>query len=148
MHLRRPWARPDAFSSLLSAFRRWAPRDRIVGWTIGDSLASAAEIKDLDVLLELVEDRKYSSARQMLVESRWRFCRDPRVGQALERLIEDPDVSLHAMSALRRAIGIDAALPSLRRVRDGHPDEKVRRQASRAVWRAEKTLPEQQQSQS
>lgn len=49
-HLRRAWARPAAFDVLLEMFRRWAPTDQSVGWSIGDALATAADDQHLDQL--------------------------------------------------------------------------------------------------
>lgn len=109
-HLRRPWARPLAFQPLLQAFRTWAPREQLAGWAIGDALATSATVRDADVLLDLVTDRNYGKSRQMIVHSLWRFRRDERTVVVLLRLIEDPDISLHAMSALRRSEGNEAAL--------------------------------------
>jgi len=137
-HLRRPWARPAAFEGLLDAFREWAPKDQSVGWALGDALATSADKLHVDILLGLAQRPEYGGARQMVVDSLWRYRKDERVPALLLTLIEDPDVSLHAMSALRRTIGNDAALPHLRRMRDAHPDERVRQQATRQVKRAEK----------
>jgi hypothetical protein len=50
-HLRRPWARPKAFPTLLEAFERWAPIDQHAGWALGDALATAATATHLDRLL-------------------------------------------------------------------------------------------------
>lgn len=76
----------------------------------------------------------------MIVDGLWRFRNDQRVSLALLSLIEDRTVALHAMSALRRTLGNEAALLHLQRVRDEHPDPQVRLQASKQVKRAEKAL--------
>ena len=73
----------------------------------------------------------------MVVDALWRFRKDERVAPVLCSLLDDPAVSLHAMSALRRTIGNEAALPYLLRVHDGHTDPLVRKQAAKAVRRAE-----------
>jgi hypothetical protein len=109
-------------------------------WAFGDALATAASIDDLPVLLEIVQDNRYGNARRMVIDALWRFRKDARVGPALNSLVEDPVVSLHAMSALRRTVGNQAALPRLRQVRDEHPHALVREQAARAVRRAEKAV--------
>jgi len=137
-HLHRPWARARAFEALLKAFRVWAPKDPSVGWALGDALAMSADNQHLAILLDLAERREYGSSRQMVVNSLWRYRKDGRVSQLLLILIEDPDVSLQAMSALRRTLGNDAALPHLRQIRDTHPDEKARQQAARQVNQAER----------
>jgi hypothetical protein len=139
-HLRRPWARPSAFQPLVQAFRHWAPHEPLVGWAIGDALATSATVEDVDVLLDLATDRSYGKSRQMIVHSLWRFKRDERTVGVLLRLIEDPDVSLHAMGALRRSEGNEAALPHLVAVRDNHSDPAVRKQATVEVKKAEKAI--------
>lgn len=136
-HLARPWAKGHAFPALLEAFRAWAPRDGHVGWQLGDALATAAGKANGAQLIELAVDPRYGLARQMVVLALWRFKADDP-GPALLGLINDPEVALHAMSALRRLLGNEAALPHLRLVRDTHPDPGVRAQAKRQVAKAEK----------
>lgn len=137
-HLRRAWARPAAFDVLLEMFRRWAPTDQSVGWSIGDALATAADDQHLDQLLELARNGDYGMARAMIVDSLWRYRKDERVRPALEELAEDPEVTLAAMSALRRVVGNDNALLLLRRLRDSHADPRVRERAARQLKRAER----------
>jgi hypothetical protein len=137
-HLRRPWARPRAFPVLHLAFVSWAGRDQHTGWTVGDALATCGQVTDLPTLLDLAADRRYGWSRQMIVHALWRFKKDNRVATLLLHLIDDPDVALHAMGALRRVVGNRDALPHLRRVRDHHPEPRVREQAGQQVRRAEK----------
>ena len=136
-HLRRPWARPIAFPGLLEAFKAWASKDELVCWELGDALAATAEKEHVEILIDLVQQREYGKSRAMLVYSLWRFRKSGLVDQTLLRLIEDPDVAAEAMTALRRTLGNDAALPHLRRIRDSHPDDTVRRKAAREAKRAE-----------
>lgn len=138
-HLRRPWARPTAFPGLLEAFKIWAPKDASVGWALGDALATAADERHLSLLIDLVQHREYGMARAMVVYSLWRYRRDSRIEQVLLTLIEDPDVSVEAITALRRTLGNEAALPHLRRVQDSHGEPKIRQHAIRQVKRAETT---------
>ena len=138
-HLRRPSARTDAFVPLVQAFRRWAPSAHAdAGWALGDAMASAAGPKDAEILLSLAADPAYGPARQMIVHSLWRFRKDERVVEALPTLARDPDVSLHAMSALRRAMGNEAARPLLRELAESGPDQRVREQAARELRKAER----------
>ena len=136
-HLRGPWARPAAFGALVNAFRQWAPQNEDAGWQLGDALARAAEPDDLPVLLILVCDARYGTARQMIVGSLWRFRKSPLVEPALVTLITDPAVALHAMSALRRSIGAAAALPYLRQVATDHPGDRLGKTAVTQIRRAE-----------
>jgi hypothetical protein len=74
----------------------------------------------------------------MIVYALWRFRKEPRVADALGELVEDPDVSLHAMSALRRTVGNDAALPVLKRLSQTSPDRRVREQAAKEFRKADR----------
>lgn len=123
----------SAFVLLHDSFIRYAKFDQNLGWTLGDSLAKRGTRADLDQMLEICLDSSHGMARQMIVHSIWRYRSDRRVEVALKDLVKDPDVSLHAMSALRRTIGNAAALPLLLEVRDSSPDEKIRRQAQESV---------------
>lgn len=139
-HLRRPWARPIAFQPLLKAFQARAAENRLLGWSIGDALATSSTVEHLDSLLDIANDQKYGRARQMIVHSLWRFKKDPRVARILRSLISDPDVSLHAMSALRRTIGNEAAIRELIVVRNGSTDQGIRKQAQMAIAKSEAAL--------
>jgi hypothetical protein len=115
-HLRRPWARPTAFPALADAYIRWTPKDAKVGWHLGGALATASSSNNVTTLVEIATEPGYGTARQMVVYALWRFKADPRVAPALRVLVNDPDVSLHAMSALRPTVGNQVALVELRRV--------------------------------
>jgi hypothetical protein len=138
-HLRRPWARPAAFPALLDAFRRWAVGDEsAAAWAVGDSLANAARLEDLAALLDVAGRREYGRARQMVVHALWRFRASADVAPALVALLDDPDVALHAMSALRRTVGPAAALPHLRDAAERHRGDPVGKAALREIRKAEK----------
>ena len=137
-HLRRPWARPHAFQPLLAAYRRFGGEDaKAAGWHLADALSNAATASDLAVLLELAQDTRLGKSRQMLVHALWRFRKDDRVASVLAPLCGDPAVALHAMSAYRRTVGNEEALPLLRSLRE-HPSEQVRKQATQQAKKAEK----------
>lgn len=140
-HLRRPWARPAAFTPVVEAFKVWAGRPETdAGWALGDAAASAARPADSQTLLTLATNPEYGTARQMIVHSLWRYRKDGTVLEALPLLARDPDVSLHAMSALRRAVGPDAAIPLLRDLAGTHPSQRVRDQAARELRKAERAV--------
>lgn len=139
-HLKRPWARPRAYPALRAAFLEWAHSHPTLGWSLGEALANAAQHEQLQDLIELAENEAYGSARQMIVLALGRFGSDPRVPSALIGLSADSNVSLHAMSALRRSVGNEAALPHLRSLEQSHPDQRVREQARREIKKAEKAL--------
>jgi hypothetical protein len=139
-HLRRPWARPAAFDALRTAFEHWATSDATTGWHIGDALATAATKDDLPVLVGIVRATSYRTARQMIVHSLWRFKAAPEVESTLVSLLDDPDVALHAMSALRRTVGPTSALPHLRRVAAEHTGDPIGSTALRQIRKAEATV--------
>lgn len=91
-HLRRPWARPHAFDALLAAFEGMAPGDdSATGWHLGDAIGATATAKQVESLLRIGRDRKYGTARQMVVHALSRFKKAPEVQETLLGLIEDPD---------------------------------------------------------
>lgn len=140
-HLRRPWARPAAFDALLASFEEWAERDPLAtGWHLGDALGTAATAVQVETLLRLSRSNQYRTARQMVVHSLGRFKKALDVPETLVDLIEDPDVALHAMQALRRVIGAQQALPHLERVEREHRGTQVGDQAAREAKKARKSL--------
>jgi hypothetical protein len=139
-HLRRPWARPTAFAPLLEAFEAWGRRSSSAGWALGDALATSADEGTVDVLVRVAQDRTLGQTRQMVVGSLWRFRKDRRIGAVLEALISDRDVSLHAMSALRRTLGNEAAIPYLSRVVATHSDPVVRNQAASQIKKSRRQM--------
>ena len=139
-HLRRPWARPDAFDALHEAFHRWASSDPSDVWSIGDALANAADDASVAELLEIVTDKRFGRARQMIVYSLWRFKKDHRIEPALIPLLRDPDVVLHAASALRRSVGNADALPMLERALDTSTSSTIAEQLAREIKKAQKAV--------
>jgi hypothetical protein len=140
-HLRRPWARPAAFDALLVAFEEWAPRDDSpTGWHLGDALGTTATTHQVTTLLRLGTDPAYGTARQMVVHALGRFAKAPEVAPALVALVDDPDVALHAMQALRRVLGARDALPHLERAEREHAGTTVGDQAAREARKARRSL--------
>lgn len=139
-HLRRPWARPHAFIPLLSAFEAWAQRSPFVGWQLGDALGTTATAAQVETLIRISREKRYGTARQMVVQALGRFKRHPGVSQALLQLIDDPDVALHAMGALRRVLGPSRALEHLEHVEREHRGTQVGEQAAREAKKARKSL--------
>jgi hypothetical protein len=139
-HLRRPWARPAAFKALHSAFLRWAPIDQLTGWALGDALATSASANELEDLLAICTDEQFGTARQMVVDSLRRYKKAPNVATTLTSLVHDPDVGLHAMSALRAVIGNERATPLLERVSSDHAGTALGASADRELRKARKAL--------
>ncbi len=140
-HLRQPWARPHAFAALLEAFEAAAPNDgSTAAWHLGDAVGTTATAEHVEVLLRISRDSDYGAARQMVVQALGRFKKAPGVAEALLVLIDDPDVALHAMGALRRVVGAREALPHLERVARERCGTVVGEQAARQVKRARTSL--------
>ena len=68
-------------------------------WAVGNALSIVATESDYDALVELLRDRRHGRARQMLTYALART-RDPRVGEELIRALDDPGLTLHAISTL------------------------------------------------
>lgn len=139
-HLRRKWARPAAFDSLLSAFREWATEDALTGWQLGDALGTTATLGHVDHLIEVSLDRRFGMARQMVVLSLGRFSKAPGVTDAALSLIEDPDVALHAMKTVQKGLGQEAALPHIERVERDFRGTTTGDQAAREAKKIRKHL--------
>ncbi len=138
-HLRRPWARPEAYGPLRPVFVDWAARDSDTAWCLGHSLGTAAEWQHLDDLLEIAQTQEYGFGRAMVVDALWRFRKDDRVEQVVRGLLTDIDVARNAMSGFRRVVGNHAALPVLQALAESHPDPDLRGQAREQVQRATKS---------
>jgi hypothetical protein len=93
-------ARDIDISSLLFAKFRSTPRElSSVRWAIGNTIEVIAGADDLANTLQIALDSTAGPARQMFVYTLRRY-KSPEVTAALGQLINDPDVGLHAMTAL------------------------------------------------
>lgn len=93
-------ARPIAAPVLLREFKK-AKSSPSLCWAIGNALSVVATQDYLDDLLDLVQDKDYGTGRREIVSSLGRY-RDARVVPVLTNLLQDNDVSAHALEALRR----------------------------------------------
>jgi hypothetical protein len=95
-------ARGEGARRLIEEFRRPEyAEDKTLLWAIGNALATLAGPADADAIIEMLRDRRYGIARQMLCDALIRT-RDTRQTEILIDLIADDDVAGHAISALRR----------------------------------------------
>ena len=139
-HLRRPWARPEAFEPLHQAFLHWAAVDQNTAWTLGDTLGMVATVHHLETLLTLCRDPSLGTARQMVVYSLRRYKDEPEVARVLGDLVADPDVGPHAMSALRSVVGNEQVVPTLERVAFAHQGSSLGSAADRELRKARQAL--------
>ncbi len=131
-----PWARPAATRPMIDEFRRVDssvdPTGTGLRWTIGNALEVLADDSSFDELAELVRDRRYGTARQMIVLGLGRSKR-PEAVEVLVDLVDDPEVDGQAVKALGRL-----RAPAARAALESKRDDKrawVRREARRALER-------------
>jgi hypothetical protein len=105
-------------------------------WQLGDAIPRTMTPAEHDAVVELAADRRTGTDRQMLVYALWRIKNDAR--SLILELIDDPEVSRHAIHSLRRAYGNDEARRRLEPLRD-HPDDRVREAAQDALKRIERS---------
>lgn len=140
-HLDQPSARPEAYGALLQAFQRWAAvaPDSDAGWALGKALATASTASNLPQLLVLAADPQYGRSRQMIVFALYRFKTDDTAA-VLKRLIRDPEVALHAMSALRRVIGAEKSRALIEAVAIDYEGSPSAAAANRELKKIDKRL--------
>lgn len=77
-------------------------------WAIASAIHDVVTPPDFDRVVELAADSRHGRARQMLVYMLWRV-KTERAREVVLDALEDDDVALHAMSALRRMVGNEQA---------------------------------------
>lgn len=97
-----PRARPIAARPLIDAFRAipieaWQASS--VKWAIANGLATVADASVFPDLVELATDRRHGTSREMLTYAIGRS-KVPDASRVLLDLLDDPDVSGHAIVAL------------------------------------------------
>lgn len=126
-----PWARPEAAQTLIEEFKRaddaTAPGLR---WVIANGLAIVADDSVFDELVQLVEDRGYGKAREMLALALSNV-RNPQAIGVLMGLLDDEQMVGHAVMALGKLNAAEAQS----RLRDltRHPTEWVREEARKSL---------------
>ncbi len=127
-----PWARgTEAPGLLVNEFRK---RDHNSGlrWAIGNALSVVADDYQCNDILELIQDKGYNSAREMLVIALGNMNKS-NVEPFLMNLLDDEDLVGFAIIALRK-IKSEKALPHLEKLQN-HPRTWVRNEAKKAVKR-------------
>lgn len=109
------WAAPDAVQPLITEFRRTDEIGERHRWTVGNALEVMAADAYYDDLVELALDPAFGTGRQMVVLGLARCAKSPGRIDVLTSLLDDPDVSGHAASALAKIAdpGSRATLESL-----------------------------------
>lgn len=130
-----PWAKPTAGPILLEEFKK--ADNEGLRWAIGNGLAVAADDSLFEAIVELVEDRRYGKAREMLAVALGNM-RDPRATDVLLDLLDDSDMVGHAVMAL----GHLRAAVARKRIASlvTHPKQWVREEAKKALAAIEQAL--------
>jgi len=127
-----PEAAPLATPTLLELFRTVEDGSGMgLRWVVGNALSVVADDSFFDEMAELIRQREYDKARQMLVLGLARS-KDPRVGPLLIEMLDD-DVAAHAVMALGklRPPGVRGSVERLLQ----HPSALVRREAKKTLSR-------------
>jgi len=115
-----PWAKPAATMPMIEEFRQLDmsvdPTGTGLRWTIGNALDVLADDSCFDELVELVRNRHFGKARQMVVLGLGKS-KKPGVAEVLLGLVDDPDVDGHAVKALGK-LKVPAARSALERKLD------------------------------
>jgi len=95
-------ARGEGARCLLEEFHRpeYSTHSTLL-WSIGSTMATLAGPADADDIIEILQDRSRGTARQMFCDALMRT-HDPRRVSVLIDLIDDDDLSGHAICALRQ----------------------------------------------
>lgn len=111
----QPEARGEGARQLIRSFARMPASGLSAKWAIANALSAIAGSSDADGLIRLLQDRRHGTARQMLCPALSRT-HDPRAAHVLIDLIDDDDVSGHAVLELRR-LGRSGGFPDPKRAR-------------------------------
>jgi len=119
-----------AAKPLIKEFKGAQEGETLLRWAIGNALSVVAGEGDFDAIAELIQDRRYGTARQMLADALV-GTRDPRSVNILIGLLKDPDVVGHAIIALGK-LRATKARPRIEPFLD-HPMPWIRHEAKRAI---------------
>lgn len=131
-----PWAKTEALGPLLSLFRAGptpgTSSEELVRWAVGNALEVLYDDKEFDSVTELVLERKFGTARQMVALALGKSKKLEAV-DVLLRIIDDPDVEGHVVSALGK-LKAPTAKSALESKLD-HPMTWIRKAAQRGLAR-------------
>lgn len=127
-----PWLGKTGTPLLIDEFRKAAPVNEMLAWTIGNALSIVDVAGFESQILDLCRNTSYGRTRQMLVLGLPRF-RSAEAEQTAVELLTDESVKLHAIGALGK-MKSRLALPKLEELLT---DKKsvIRREARKAIAR-------------
>lgn len=108
-------ARGKANRTLLKLYFETPATERGLRWVIGNAFATIITDEDIGDILKIVNDPLNGESRRMFVYALGKI-KSKEVEDALIQLLDDKDVALHAISALRR-LRVVRALPSVEKLR-------------------------------
>lgn len=126
-----PWARrPDLSVCLIEEFRK--QKGSLLGyeWAIANTLEVIAGKEVKDDLIELISDKDYGKAREMLVVALGNI-HEESVEAFLIGLLAEEDLTGHAIVALRK-LRSKSAIPFLEKLYD-HKNTWVRNEAKKTI---------------
>jgi hypothetical protein len=126
-----PWARSVAAKPLVQEFRR-SPDTWVLRWSIGNALSVVADDSVFDDIVELICNKAYGRAREMLAPALSRM-KNPKAVEVLIDCLNDPEVAGHAVGALGKLRAKEAE-PHLHRFLT-HPKAWIRKEARTALNR-------------
>lgn len=130
----------DCYEVVLAAYQRWGRSPGETGWVLGDTLARKADKSRASDFIAMALDTRFGASRAFIVGALWRFKAVVDVEPVLRVLIRDPDVALHAMSAMQRTIGLERMASEFHDLLHEAPEGRVADQARRQLKLVEKKL--------
>ena len=131
-------AKGVATGPLIEAFLAADEDEEALKWAIASAIHDVVTAPDFDRVVELAADPRHGTSRQMLVFVLWRI-RTDRAREVVLDTLDDEDVALHAMSALRRMVGNEEARTHIAPLAN-HPSAQVSRAARDTLGRIDKKL--------
>lgn len=131
-------ARPVALLPMIAEFKRPNISDSL-RWSIGNAIEVLATEEALGELVEIVRDKRYGRARQMIVLAIAKLKgarQDTGALDALSHLLDEDEVRGHAIAALGRLRVLSAREKITQFVAD--PNAWIRREAKKALERIDK----------
>lgn len=121
--------------ALLKFFIKLPPGTELIGWAVGNALETIADDSILGDLIYIAKEKKYGSARKTFVSCLAKM-KDPHADRVLIDLLEDEEVTAHAIEALAKRKCI-RALPEIEKLLD-HPHRLIKKEATKAVKKLRK----------
>jgi muconolactone delta-isomerase len=130
-------AKGVATGPLIEAFLAARADEESLKWAIASAIHDVVTEPDFDRVVELAADTRHGRARQMLIPMLWRV-KSERAREVVLHSLDDEEVALHAMSALRRMVGNEEAREHIAPLAD-HPSALVARAARQTLRRIDKS---------